>query len=446
LSDEGSDGPSGIAPGPILPPDDYPSEVEFDYRSDDTDEGETGLPNLLARTDAFLEEHNAKLRVREHIPLMVVLAGIRYADQFNSRAHVHTFGPGIPFRYVGHLTQLGASGTDKGATVEQFYRIIGRGGPTDPAVFPTDIYKGGSLEALRGGVTSVDGTRTVKFGAVQRVPAGFIYVPEFTQVADLSDRSAGAIQSLLAWADTGEMSYETISGAKVTYNSYPSMIVALQTARLTEVESVVLGWNRRSIYDLYLTPTTSMILPENRPVPRPLDTSALLSLRADYRTVLRNWNPELLDLEEFDEWLSNAYKTNAAVAQDEQMLYSIGIAHHMVSGGRGNGVVRIGVSEDLDRILRQILWHKRIARVSLQRRVAQETILVLDDPYVLGTDVAHPNGQTLYERDVIRIVAARLSIGESEVLPALVYLDEKGEIERIDANGKPAVRMISKSK
>lgn len=413
----------------------FPDNSDFDYRPPDSWDPAgfgNGNPHILSLIDDYLEGANVKTHVREHIPLLAILAGTRIADHYNSVKQIHRYAPNTPFRYILHLTQLGGSGTDKGATVEAFYHIVGSNSDAEHPLFSTGEYKGGSLESLRGGTATVGSRRFVQFGGLERAYDGFVYVPEFTQLAALAERSSGAIQTIIAWADTAKMTFDTVSGGYVRYFSPASLILGLQTAKVTDVENVVIGWNRRSIYDQYTTPMTEDILPSNRKEPTEGDPHALETVRGAIRSVWKNWKPTHLDWGPFHEWLEHAYRNHVAVAQDEQMLYSLTLGYHIVAGGPVAGSISIGVSKHLDRILDRILWTKRLARITIEARTANDVLEVVRDPYLLG------NGQTVDRRALIRILAARLSIGEDLVEKTLPMLEERQMlVSSLDAQDRP---------
>lgn len=411
---------------PWEPPFDFPEEADFDYRPDDAWESESHEslnPHILSLVDRYLDDTKVEKSIREHIPLLLILGGIRIADQRNTAKPVHFYGPHTPFRYILHLTQLGGSGTGKGATVEAFYNIVGPTSDDDHPIFSVGEYKGGSLESLRGGTATVGNRRFVQFGGIERGYDGFLYVPEFTQLADLSQRSSGAIQTIIAWADTSRMTFDTISGGLVKYAAPTSLILGLQTAKVTDVENVVLGWNRRSVYDQYATPTTESILPSKRVKAIGGNAEKLAEVKGALRSVWKNWAPSAIDWGPFETWLESAYLHHLAVAQDEQMLYSLALGYHIMSGGSVAGTVTVGVSDDLHRILDQILWYKRIARISVKARTANDIMDAVKDRYLLG------DGQSIRKRTLVRILAARLSIDEDLIRDTLPMLTERGILE-----------------
>lgn len=406
-------------------PPDFPEErEEFDFRDERAWEGEESEepnPHILALTNRYLEDRQVATPILKHIPTLVFLAAIRVADRRNAQHPVHFFGPDIPFRYTIHLTQLGSSGFYKGATVEEFFRIVGKSSSGAQPVFETNEYKGGSLESLRGGVAQLGGQRAFQLGGIERSALGFVYVPEFTQLAELGEKSKGAIQSIIAWADTaGKMVYDTISGGFVEYHAPSSLILGLQTAKLTDVEDVVLGWNRRSIYDKYAPLDIDEVLSANRKEALPTDPFALKTLREAYEKMIHGWKPERIDWTPFREWMDRAYLGHLAVPQDEQMLYSIALGYHIATGRRWTGVVPVGVPPDLHRILERILFYKRLARINPTVRAAHDAKYVLTDRHVLG------QGQTMGLKDVKRHVAARLAIDEDLTQQALEHLVEEG--------------------
>lgn len=421
---------------------DYEPE-HFDFRPpDDWQEESEESPNthLLSLVDQFLEASQAERVVREHIPTFVMLVGTKIADILNAYRPVHYYGPDIPFRYVVHLTQLGASGTYKGATYDAFSRLVGRSSTGERELFPTEEFKGGSIESLRGGVSLLSGDRAYRPGGIETNYSGFIYVPEFTQLADLARERGGAIQSIVAWADAaGKMTYDTISGMPCRFYAPASLVLGLQTAKLTDVEQVVIGWNRRSVYDYYAIPRTPEILPENRREALPIDSGLLHGIRKEITTLARGWSPSRIDWRGFHEWLSKAYQNQVAVAQDEQMLYSLALGYHIVSGGSWTGVVHVGVSDDLNRILERILHYKRLARVSVTRRTMAEARYVIEDPYVLGD-----GSRSLAKNDLMRIVAARLSIGEELAVEAITALEHEGYLRCIVETSGETERAVYK--
>jgi len=397
-------------------PPDFPDDADFDYRLPEDILTEAPLnPSFLARADAYLEDANAPLVVKRHLPLLMMILGSRIADGRNRAHPLHYFSPGIPFRYAIHATLLGASGHGKGATVDAFFRLIGPVEGETP-IFPTYEFKGGSIPSLRGGVPSASGAWWVRPGSIERTDGGFLHVPEFTQLSDLEASRGGEIQAIISWADTGKMSYDTISGGSAEYDSSAVMIVGLQIARLAAVEEVVLGWNRRSVYDSYAPPPVDETLPENRLETRAGDPVLLRAFREAVRSAIRHYAPERLDFTPFRNWLSEAYKNHRATATDEQMLYSIVVGYHVATGSSWTGTVEIGVPPALEPVLERILWYKRLARVNPKVRAAHDALYVLEDPYVLGQDAG------MREYPLIRLLAARLSIPEDFAREALEYL------------------------
>ena len=406
-----------------LSPVEFPEDEEFDYRSQPS--VETPNANILLLMDDYLGSAGAVDEVRHHIPNLLRILGAKLADRRNRFHPVHFYGPRIPFRYKVHGLNLGASGTHKDATVEQFFQVIGAL-PGEPPLFPTFSFKGGSVESMRGGVTQdrPSDPKLVKPGSIERTDDGFLHVPEFTQVAELGERFGGSVQTLLAWADTGCMSYETISGRAVDYLSGSTLLAGLQPALLSVVAAAAAGWARRVVYDHYTIPRTESLLPENRPVATDGDPLKLAAVRNAVLSLARRYAPKSVDWSPFHRWLSDAYRANLVVRQDEQVLYSIALGHHLVSGGSWTGDIQVAVTEDLNDIFRRLLWNKRLSRISTTRRLAREAFDVLEDPYVLG------GGGPLLESEAVRIVSARISAPEEAVEEALVRLQEVGSVVR----------------
>lgn len=398
---------------------DVEGRFEADYSPKEPEFG----PNesALVWADRYLNSGHAPKIVREHIPLTLILLCAQIADRRNRDHPTHWYSPGNPFRYVIHLTLLGASGTGKGATVDQFKVLIG---PTsnDPPLIPKFEWKGGSTESLRGGVpASQGGEGMVRQGSIERCRYGFIHIPEFTQLHAIGERNGGGgVQSILAWADTGLMSYETITGGLIDYASTAMLFVGLQLARLGEIEETVLGWNRRSVYDWFPPLTTDEMLPEKRPEAVVGNTDFLARFRETIQRAMVGWRPETVEWEDFRAWLSEAYKSQEAVIQDEQMLYAVAVGYHIASGGALSGNVRIGVSKDLQTILHQLIRQKALSRVPKDRRIAYDAMLVLEDPYVLGEQ-----GRIRPKAEVVRIVAQRLSISEEEAQLGIQAISER---------------------
>lgn len=401
-----------------------------------------GLPDgetILSMSDEYLKSANVRHKVREHLPVLWIADGAKTANWRNRMPNmaVHWYGAGIPYRYLSHVTLLGASGHHKGAVVDQFFYILGDH-PSDPGdVRPTEDYKGGSIQGLRGGTAVEKGQKSHITGAIERMNRGYIHIPEFTQIADLGQASGGAIQTIIAWADSGRMSFETMYGGKVDYPSEASLLVGLQLARLDEVEEVVLGWNRRAIYDRFPPMSIEESLNKNRPTVVPGDLHLLLKLRAGLRAMQASWSPSSIDWSELNEWLDTTYLQHEATVLDEQIVYSVALGHHMVTGGYWTGDVKIQMTKDLERVLRRVVWNKGLARIGPDRRGAHDAFEVLKDPHLLG------NGQKLTGRVLERILGARLSVSEYAARKFLGVLIERGFFEIVEGEttakgGRPA--------
>lgn len=390
--------------------------------------GTTSAPGsgetILSMVEEYLKSANVDLVVREHIPLLFIADGAKTANWRNRNPLFtkHWFGAGIPYRYLSHITELGASGGTKGATVDQFFYIIGDRAEDPPFVRPVEEYKGGSIEGLRGGVVLEKGQRRKVEGAIERMNRGYIHIPEFTQIADLGKASGGTVQTIIAWADNGRMAFETIGGGRVVYESEATLIVGLQNAKLDGVEEVVLGWNRRAIYDRFAPAPTERSLSVNRPDAREGDLHLLLKLRAALRAMQAQWAPSSLDYSELKQWLDERYIANELSRVDEQIVYSVAIGHHMVTGGDWAGDVKIKMTDELDRILRRIIWNKGLSRIGADRRGAHDALDVLKDPHLLG------RGQAVAARIVERALAGRLSVPEREAARFIGVLVDKGYV------------------
>lgn len=411
---------------------DVPEEFEFDYRSPDVHDAGPN-PSLHQLVDHYLGDAAAPLVVRHHIPNLLTLLCTKIADRRNLIQPVHFYGPGIPFRYRLHSTLIGSSGSGKGATVAQFYALLGRtqGGP---ALFPTFTFTGGSVESMRGGVTQdrPNDPRLVKPGSLERMDFGFLHIPEMTQVVDLSQKAGGgaAVKSLLAWADTGEMTYETISGREVHYASGATLLNGLQTGALNEVATAVAGWARRTEYDWFTAMSIEEMLPENRPEATEGDPALFAEIRSTIMGLVKSYAPSRVDWSPFRRWLGDAYKNHLATIQDEQMLYAVALGHHLATGGSVVGDVTISVSPSLHAVFERLLFNKRLTRISAVRRLSFEVMDVLEDPYVMGS------GQKLRDTEVYRIVAPRVSVPEDEIAKAIAHIIDRGLLLSTAEKGK----------
>ncbi len=411
----------------------------LDYREPEPSRPEEDLgpnPNILRLAEEYLASANATLWVRRHMPLLLATFATKIADRRNLRHPIHWYNPSEPYRYLVNVTQLGASGHNKGATVSAFYRIVGAEGPDGPALAPTYRYKGGSIEAVRGGifeVTTPVPAQLDRLGQLERMDDGFIHVPEFSQLVGLEARSPGAIQAILAWADDQVMTYDTLSGASVEYAAAATLIVDLQPDKLDDVEATVLGWNRRSVYDTFDPPTTEEMLPENRPPALPGDPARFHALRGAIRLLTRNYAPREIDWTDFRAWLSRAYRENLATIGDEPLLYSLALGYHLVSGGSWTGRIRVEVPEWVHHVLREAIWNKRRARVSRIVRAAEDAKTVLRDPYILGGE----HGTARDRRTLVRIIASRLSIPEERVDAGIEALLKEGALVAVQSPEEP---------
>lgn len=405
---------------------------------------------ILSLAEEYLKSANVRTKVREHLPVLLMADGAKVANWRNRSLQftTHWYGAGLPYRYLSHVTLLGASGHHKGAVVDQFFHIMGDRAEDQPEICPLEEYKGGSIQGLRGGVYSEKGQKVHVTGAIERMHKGYIHIPEFTQIADLGQASGGAIQTIIAWADSGRMSFETMSGGPVGYPSEATLIVGLQLARLDEVEEVVLGWNRRSWYDRFPPMTVEESLNKNRPEVVPGDFHLLVKLRAALRAMRQMWTPTNVDWSELKQWFDESYLKNdpllPATVLDEQIAYSMAIGHHMVSGGTWTGDIKIKVGQDLDRILRRAIWNKGLARIGPERRGAHDALEVLKDPHLLG------KGQKLPARALERILAARMSVGEKSARGFMGVLVERGFFDVIDGEStggrKPRILQLRGAK
>jgi hypothetical protein len=377
-------------------------------------------PNIIKLADEYLASGNAQIWIRRHVPILLAILAARVADRRNLRHPVHFFGPGNPFRYIPHVTLLGASGYHKGATVDAFFRIVADSGDDGPPISPAYTYKGGSIESMRGGVYDLGTPPTIvsRPGSIERNDDGFIHIPEFSQIAALEGRGGGAIQTILAWADDGILTYDTLSGASVEAASSATLIVGLQPAKLDEIEATILGWNRRSVYDVFDPPMTDEILPENRPDAVPGDPEKLAAVRGAIRLLIRNYAPLEIDWKPFRIWLSGMYQKGLATLNDESMLYSLALGYHLVSGGSWTGKIVVSVPEWLHNVLRQAIWNKRRARVDPVIRAAEDVRTILQDRFVLPD----PEDQKV----LVQTLSARLSVSEAHTGEALRFLLKEG--------------------
>jgi len=388
-------------------------------------------PDILGLAEDYLRSANATVWVRRSIPILFASFGAKVADQHNLRHPIHYYGPEAPYRYLYHITNLGASGHNKGATVDAFFRIVGDDGPDGPPIVPTYDFKGGSIESIRGGIFEAAIPQgkgkplpvlLTRPGSLERTDGGYIHIPEFSQLAALEERSGGAIQSLLAWTDNGVMSYDTLSWASVEFGSSTTLIVGLQPDKLNATETTVLGWNRRTAYEVFAPPTTEESKPENRPEATRGDPEKLATLRGALRQLVRSYAPTAIDWTSFRRWLSKGYEAQLLNWPDESLLYSLALGFYLVSGGRWTGKLSIPVPEWLNDRLRAAVSSKRRARIDPVYRAALDCIEVLRDPYVLRAPRE--------DRILVEILAARLSLPEERVWEALPIISKFGPAVR----------------
>jgi hypothetical protein len=367
---------------------------------------------ILDLASEYLRSGRAPEVVCAHIPILLVCAATKVATQQNERHPVYFGGPGIPYRFISHLMLIGPSGCGKGLTVTQFRHIVATGTDFDPTpIWEVEDHKGGSVESLRGGHVIRGKEREYVRGTIQSLDDGFIHIPEFTQLANKRKTETGAVQELIGGMDTGDYGFKTLMGGEpVKFHSEAAFLVGLQPGLLDTVEALVIGWNRRVIYDKYPPRRISDMDPTERDHVSAGDQTTLNELRLALRRLKTHWKPTSFDWSEVDQWLDAAYKSFLTTEADEQLVRSLALGYHMVTTYEWEGVVKIRVPPAVERIVRRCVRFKMLSRQSPARRGAHDAIEVLKDPAILGT-----KDKGLKLTDAIRIVALQLSVSEDHV-------------------------------
>lgn len=391
---------------------------------------------VLAR--AYAASANAPAVVKNYIPTLLMGLGAKIATVKNRSLSTtgscyDYYQPEVPYRYISHTLLLGPSGGGKGVLADFFHILI-------QGMWTWEQYSGGTVQGLRGTDRLDKGGKVIhEPGALEHNSHGFVNVPEFsiTVGLDKAGGSPGQMQTLISWMDTGDMAYRLGTTGYHGYHSEASIIGHLQTSRINSVEDALLGLNRRALYEV-IPPTT--ILEDVKEVNRVATSgsqSILLATRTRIAAVENDFAPTSVNWEEPRAFLEDFVRRKKATKEDKQLVFSICMGYHLMSGGNLTGGIAIHLDKTLLATLNRLITHKHATRIEPYIRGSQEAMRVCRDVDVMG------NGQEIKKNELARIISRRMAVSHTmafryidHLLKEEGLLEDRGEV--IGARGRPS--------
>jgi hypothetical protein len=344
---------------------------------------------------AWVKELGFTNRLGVPLRSLLIAAGAKVANRYNSTAKLHLYR-NQPYRYITHVTLVGSSGSGKGDTVVTFFEMTaGRevadedlldltGATNAPETWRHDEFKGGTLQALYGGVknkeTSLAAERN-RPGQLEILDDGWLSFPEATVLLDLG-RRAGLLQPLIDFMSSGVMKKNTIIGGPVSYPSNCSLIFCFQTGVMAEVDLVIKGIGRRTIYAVVPPATEEERARENQEMNPQPNQSLLDEVRRRFYRLKTEYAPTKIDLAEVKEFIREVGRRSELFARDEQLVHSMAMGWTLVSlpPEKYKGVIKVEMTPSLRKIIEDAMMTSGNWVLDNDDLVANEILLFMRSP------------------------------------------------------------------